>query len=332
MTNTSKLCPDLTLWKSHRKETSQDRVNRLDHICSIYDFSDRIFTYRPRASNRQDNSSQQRYCPTRICPLLVSKQAKVLTCFVQKVASTTIKRIFVRLAESTYPNRSAAQGESVVNLTAFHLTANDHLHRVSPIYIRRSKESFYFKAIFVRHPFVRLVSAFKDKAERGPEQEPFFYTQYWYPLLKRIYGEDQWNQSTRVTFVQFVEELLLQTDPYLYDEHWAPIWTRCDPCFVHYDFIGKLESSNSDFEAFKIHIDKQLLNETIWENQNSQFVSSEPSEPKNASNRESRTTESKYIETRRYLVQLKPESIIELYKRYYLDFELFGYSLEELFR
>ena len=253
----------------------------------------------------------------------------------KQVASTSIKQIFLKLSQTNESALNSTQAESqsqVTNLTTFHQNANEHLYRISPIYLRNLKESTYFKAIFVRHPFVRLVSAFKDKAERGPEQEPYFYAQYFNPLMNRIYGLNKWNQSTRITFGQFVEELLLPNDPCKYDEHWAPIWTRCEPCFVHYDFIGKLESS-VDFANFKQHInEQQLINQTIWENPNRHFGSVVPETSSDQpEERQCRSERFKYDETRRYLTQLKPESIIELYKLYYLDFELFGYTIDELF-
>lgn len=133
----------------------------------------------------------------------------------------------------------------------------------------------------------------------------------------------------KLSFKEFVDQYLLVTDPYIWDEHWAPIWTRCEPCFVKYNLIGKLETSERDFRLLNNAVSPAELSDQseveLWRNRNSKFGStSGASSPCNR-------LASKYAETRQYLAQLSPESIIELYKKFYLDFELFGYTLEELF-
>ncbi len=298
------------------------------------------------ANSSSGSPSPPRSCSTRNCPLLVDEQHQVLACFVQKVASTSLKEIFLRLFSSTKNETNATSLLETIsssnNLTTFHFAANEALLRVSPLHVRHSPQTAYYSALFVRHPFVRLVSAFKDKAERGPLLEPFFYEQYFTPLLRRLYGNESSSSSgadRRPTFSQFVDELLLKVeDPRLYDEHWAPVWSRCEPCFLRYDLVGKLESSAADFAAFKGHLartdaeERQLVNTTIWANFNSQFSTSKRlSGSGNEEETKCRREHFKYEETVRYLATLRPESIIELYRRYYLDFELFGYTVEELF-
>lgn len=366
----------MPFWRLHRQEKAEDRLKRLEQGCRRYDFSGRIFTFRSSATNRpsktEDEESEEdkeekgqketslyqqmtanssssspslpRSCSTRNCPLLVDEQHQVLACFVQKVASTSLKEIFLRLFTSSAKNETNATSlleTSSNNLTTFHFAANEALLRVSPLHVRHSPQTAYYSALFVRHPFVRLVSAFKDKAERGPLLEPFFYEQYFTPLLRRLYGNESNSSGNdlRPTFSQFVDELLLKVeDPRLYDEHWAPVWSRCEPCFLRYDLVGKLESSAADFAAFKGHLartdaeERQLVNTTIWANFNSQFSTSKRlSESGNEEETKCRREHFKYEETVRYLATLRPESIIELYRRYYLDFELFGYTVEELF-
>lgn len=332
-------------------------------MCNIYGFYDRIFTYWHRSSNRRQGiNGSRKFCSTLHCPLIVDDNYQTLTCFVQKVASTSMKQFFLYLADNPagQPNVSnwAVEGQSKIsNLTIFHQQANEELYRISPMYIHNIKDSSYFKTLFVRHPFVRLVSAFKDKAERAPEVEPYFYSQYWWPMLSKLAPtRTKESNPNRVTFREFVEELLLKTDPYQFDEHWAPIWTRCEPCYMHYDFIGKLENSHDDFKEFKYQINENLVNITIWENFNQQFsnnATETSNEKKNNNHSDIRATSDaasvvndhqkaedlkqcqlvryKYAETARYLAQLPIQTLMKLYKIYYLDFELFGYTLEELF-
>lgn len=365
----NRTCTANNFWHAHHHENNQARLKRLRWMCNIYGFYDRIFTYWHRSSNRRHGlNGGRKFCSTLHCPLIVDDNYQALTCFVQKVASTSLKQFFLYLADNPAAAGAAAAGQpnvsswaadaqpKVTNLTTFHQRANEELYRISPMFIHNIKDSSYFKALFVRHPFVRLVSAFKDKAERAPDQEPYFYAQYWTPMLARLAPATRTKDSnpSRVTFREFVDELLLKTDPYQYDEHWAPIWTRCEPCFMHYDFIGKLENSGDDFRDFKHQVNENLVNLTIWENLNQQFSdnatevvdkkdnnhnnnntqppSAVPDDQQSAEDsKQCQLVRYKYAETVRYLAQLSVESLMKLYKIYYLDFELFGYTLDELF-
>lgn len=326
--------------------------------CRKYNFDNKIFTKWHLATNRKIHSKHQsngnendhrndhKFCNTKNCPILVNVQHQLLTCFVQKIASTSIKQLYSYLfhhknsTNNNIINHGQQFLEPIKNLTAFHLKVNDQLYRISPAYLFRHKEySHFYKTLFVRHPFVRIVSAFKDKAERNQTEEQYFYEKYWNPLLDRLHGKER-DLNLKVTFKEFVEELLLKEDPYQYDEHWAPIWTRCEPCYLQYDFIGKLETGEEDFRRFKSKVNPELINMNIWENFNIQFGEQTAillNNNEKLSQKELKIKlrcqkqRSKYIETIRYLLQLTPKTLIELYKRYYLDFELFGYNIEELF-
>lgn len=347
-------------WNRHYRESFAKRRQRMIRTCKQYDFEDKIFTKWHLATNRKvrihskhltsngidnANETEHKFCNTKNCPLLVNLEHHLLTCFVQKIASTSIKQLYFYLFQhknETSDNHGQQFLEPIKNLTIFHLKVNDELYRISPAYLFRHKEySHFYKTLFVRHPFVRIVSAFKDKAERNETEEQYFYERYWNPLLDRLYGKQR-DSSLRVTFKEFVEELLLKEDPYQYDEHWAPIWTRCEPCYVDYDFIGKLETGEEDFRRFKSKVNSNLINMNIWENINVQFGEKllnnhNPDENDKLNGKELKIKlrcqkqRLKYIETIRYLLQLTPKTLIELYKRYYLDFELFGYNIEELF-
>lgn len=109
----------------------------------------------------------------------------------------------------------------------------------------------------------------------------------------------------RITFSEFVWYLThsLERD---FDEHWAPYWSRCDPCLVDYDFIGKMETAKHDFPyAFqKVGIDSS----------NDWWEGAEPT-PRSL--------------TKRYFSTVSEEAIRKLHQVYKLDFDLFGYSIDE---
>ncbi|KAF7492451.1 Carbohydrate sulfotransferase 14 [Sarcoptes scabiei] len=356
---------NLTEWLSDGINTENvyvKRRKRLDSVCRQYGFDNHIFTNWHLSSNRHfslplnrhyesrnktkdriDNSLEaHKFCDTRHCPLLVDSEHHLLTCFVQKIASTTIKHLYL-LSWLKRMNKSSQvelpQHFHFENLTEFHRKVNDEIYRISPNLLKHSPRNYFRTTIFVRHPFVRIVSAFKDKAERDRDQERYFYRNYWNPILDHLHGHQR-NRSLdneTITFKEFVEEILLKTDPYKYDEHWAPVWTRCEPCLVHYDFIGKLEESRRDFQTFRsMFNDNELERMDLWENSNLEYRSNQSqvnglSDELKQNLNDSQRKRLSYSETVSYLRQLSPKTIIDLYKRYYLDFELFGYTIDELF-
>ncbi len=103
----------------------------------------------------------------------------------------------------------------------------------------------YFKFMFIRHPLERVLSAYRDKVENISS-----YTHYWKQILE---GQAK-NQSTRISFVDFVTYLIRKRksvkyiDPLdrkeliyknntviqepLYNRHWDTESHLCMPCIV----------------------------------------------------------------------------------------------------
>lgn len=286
-------------------ETQSDRKQRLDHFCTQFGLKHRILSIWRKSSN--EYKGKHRYCSTKNCPILVDDKHKFMFCFVQKIASTSVKKLFSILRENN-TNESP-----IANITAFHMTANDELTRISPMFYSTNQNKQYLKAIFVRHPFIRLVSAFKDKAEKNRSEEPFFYAKYWDRVMRLERGQHSVDNQSRPLFSEFVK-LVLNSKIYELDEHWAPIWTRCEPCYVEYDIIGKLETPD-DWSLLQSRIRPPVKwKRTIWEN---------------TSHNKSRDTIRNEI--KQYFLQISAKQIIDLYKLYFLDFQLFGYSIEEIF-
>ncbi|XP_028047470.1 carbohydrate sulfotransferase 11 [Monomorium pharaonis] len=178
------------------------------------------------------------------------------------------------------------------------------------------------RLLVVRHPFERLLSAYRDKLENsvaGREHGTLhFYRKYGTKIVRRYRKvnftgprPDQVIRREGVpppagvepTFREFVD-YLIGTDLGSYgDDHWMPYYLFCTPCLVKYNIIAKVESLWRD-QVYAIN--KLGLQDKIkprWRHSNSYA---------NAS--------------RIYFSQLNRATVQRLYEKLRLDFELFDYS------
>ena len=121
---------------------------------------------------------------------------------------------------------------------------------------QRQKWETYFKFTFVREPFERILSAYKDK---------FVYPQFPRPMLE-LHGrailrtvrpnasQSALDKLDDITFREFVEYLVTKgsdkTTPVM-DWHWDNYVNICGMCAVNYDFIGHYETFDQDLADFK---------------------------------------------------------------------------------
>ena len=84
-----------------------------------------------------------------------------------------------------------------------------------------------------------------------------------------------------------------------------PYFERCDPCHIEYDFLGKLETADHDFDALLSVNGLSELKPRL--------------KHLNARN------ESRFVE--QFFIQLERNQIMALYRLYRFDFELFGYNI-----
>ncbi|XP_022660734.1 carbohydrate sulfotransferase 12-like [Varroa jacobsoni] len=275
---------------------SQDiRQKRVQNVCQRY--RERLYRphYRGLKSNFFPDTMRPRYCSTAECPLLVDIRHRFLFCFVQKVASTTVKALFL---ENSIGTDQLSRG----NVTQLHRVANDRIRRVGPQFYTKKKMKKFFKAIFVRHPFERLVSVYEDKVGQEPQKMTYFYDKYFKQFASRK------NITGTLSFSDFVD-YLIETPWAEFDEHWMPYFQRCEVCLVGYDFIGKLETASEDFDAM---LDNGLTDmKSKLRRLNSRYQNGR--------------LDFGRVET--YFIQLERNQIMALYRIYRFDFELFGYNI-----
>ncbi|XP_022059420.1 carbohydrate sulfotransferase 12-like isoform X1 [Acanthochromis polyacanthus] len=252
--------------------------------------------------------------------LIVDDTHQIIYCYVPKVACTNWKRVMVVLSQSLISPSSGkpytdpeAVPPDLVHNSSLHLTFAKFWRHYGSLsrHLMALKLQHYTKFLFVRDPFVRLISAFRNKFGKPNED---FYKQFGSVMLRR-YGNvsgslpetvaEAFAEGIKPTFHQFITYLL---DPEteresIFNEHWRQVYRLCHPCQVKYDFIGRLETLETDAE----HLLKLLEVDDLL-----RF-------PSGARNRTAASWE------RDWFAQIPITTRRKLYKLYEPDFELFGY-------
>ncbi|XP_062263771.1 carbohydrate sulfotransferase 12-like [Platichthys flesus] len=250
--------------------------------------------------------------------LIVDDRHGIIYCYVPKVACSNWKRIMIILSESLLrdgvPQRDPlAIPRDLVHNSSMHFTFNKFWKRYGKFarHLMKVKLKKYTKFLFVRDPFVRLISAYRNKFELRNED---FYRRFAQVMLRRYANQptppatvdEAFSVGLHPSFSHFIQYLLdPQTEKEMpFNEHWRQVYRLCHPCQIQYDFVGHLESAEEDAE----HLLRQLRVDNVVE-----F----PTSHRNltASSWEGDWFNAVPLEARR-----------ELYKLYEPDFRLFGYE------
>ncbi|MBE9143964.1 tetratricopeptide repeat protein [Planktothrix mougeotii] len=190
---------------------------------------------------------------------IVDRNYRFVYCPIPKVACSSFRKLAVELSET-------ANKEEVMSLPL------DQLHAYVKKYFTLSNYNYseackilegdeYFKFVFVRNPWHRLVSAYLDKFVK--RQPPAHYVR---DVIRAVYKRK--NQApdydNSITFKQFVEDYLMITPDEDLNEHWQP--QNCFLGNVNFDFIGKFENLAEDYQfiksKLKISLDLPWLNKS----------------------------------------------------------------------
>lgn len=233
--------------------------------------------------------------------IFVVDDYRLLFCYVPKVACTNWKRLLLIL--KGVPDMTDTKDHMRI-----HISADANLPTLSSFPFEKAmfRLQNYTKVMFVREPFTRLLSAYRDKLEKTGRIDSSRFRRDWGAKMKNIHVAA--GTEFDVTFYDFASYL---ADPKnllnkYEDEHWSPIFSLCQPCAVKYDFIGKMENLQRDTlyaltKVVQSNIDLKLLNSTNF-------------------------TNSSNVELlQKYFSRIPVQTVRDLYKKYRPDFELFDY-------
>ncbi|XP_020895323.2 carbohydrate sulfotransferase 11-like [Exaiptasia diaphana] len=238
--------------------------------------------------------------------IIVSDKHNLLYCYIPKVACSNWKRVLMVLngdaADPYQPKIADLHNRSHGLFRYLHEYPSDEI-----VY----RLNTYYKFLFVRHPFERLVSAYRNK----------FIDSYNLTLFKKMYGRRIIRHFRRnpdptslrtgegVSFSEFVK-YLLKSDPEYMDQHWKQYDMLCHPCLISYDYIGHFEN---------LLPEANTLLKTLQVDDVTAF-------PGNMS---SKYKKSSLNLAKQYFKKITREQSEELYNLYRHDFNMFGYSSEE---
>ncbi|XP_072480433.1 carbohydrate sulfotransferase 14 [Notamacropus eugenii] len=231
--------------------------------------------------------------------ILVSDRYHFLYCYVPKVACSNWKRVLKVLA--------GALDSVDVRLKMDHRSDLVFLADLRPEEIRYRLQH-YFKFLFVREPMERLLSAYRNKFGEIREYQQRYGTE----IVRRYrVGAGPSPAGDDVTFPEFLR-YLVDEEPERMNEHWMPVYQLCQPCAVHYDFVGFYE---------RLEADANQVLEWVRAPPTVRFPSRQawyrPASP----------------ESLHYHLCNTPRALLqELLPKYILDFSLFAYPLPNVTR
>ncbi|XP_001603452.1 carbohydrate sulfotransferase 11 [Nasonia vitripennis] len=245
--------------------------------------------------------------PAEFRNLLVDEKHKLLYCYVPKVACTNWKRVLM-IATGKW------KGNSPMEIPADLAHASGTFLRLSNFTIPEIEEKLaaYNKLIVVRHPFERLLSAYRNKFEAKRERSSaYFQSRFGRKIIKKFRPnatKESLLKGDDVTFGEFVDFVTKSNEYGTRNEHWNSISELCHPCLVNYNLISKYETLVEDATEILERIDVDSIPFPVRP-QNSQPTS---------------TILDKYYSS---LTLSQLRDLAELYRS---DLYLFDYSLEQI--
>ncbi|XP_078369069.1 carbohydrate sulfotransferase 11-like [Oculina patagonica] len=171
--------------------------------------------------------------------LIVSEKYKLVYCSVPKVACTVWKRVLADLEGINVTKSIHDEIKGKLRLLSNYTTED-----------RKNILKTYKKFMFVRDPFERLLSAYRNcfwgKFKRNHDGWKFYRRGIRDVLAKRS-GLAIDVHADNTTFEQFATYLVLRwREGGLFQVHWREQHKLCHPCHIQFDYVGHYETLVND--------------------------------------------------------------------------------------
>ncbi|XP_077868876.1 carbohydrate sulfotransferase 8-like [Saccoglossus kowalevskii] len=234
--------------------------------------------------------------PNKNSKLVIIDKYHFLYCEIAKIGCTSWKRVLLVLL-GVIDNI-----DSALDVDKMHYIDYPSISLMEP---KKNYTSF----LFVRHPFKRILSAYRDKFLEPVSVAFQRIARQIVSIYRANASVTDKNSGTDVSFPEFVKFLLnLKSN---LNPHWNFQHTRCAVCERSYDFIGHFENIVEE-SNYLLHL--LGINTTVFPEHEYSFHVTNISE------------NNIYL---KYFSQVPREDILKLYEFYRMDFELFGYSFPQ---
>ena len=224
--------------------------------------------------------------------ILIDDDNKIIYCAVPKTASTAIKGTLIRSR-----NNSGIKITPSVHSRRMWKDLSKYNTATLPQHLMT-----HFRFLFVRDPFHRLLSGYRDKFF-GKNK---YYTNVLRRMIVRAFRpqevEEVGTETNNVTFAEFLKFILSYSNPLTRDAHWRQAHQLCFPCAFEFDLIGHYETLEEDaaYLLKKAGLDDRVTFPPVRSSQaSSDFMT--------------------------YYSQVPREVISRLGEAFRSDFEMFGY-------
>ena len=169
-----------------------------------------------------------------------------------------------------------------------------------------------------RNPFSRLYAAWSDKfnfkSSFLKQEKPIERLKWIYDAVEELEEENFTKPPGYVnSFDAFAKYISISTTA-TQNHHWRSLYWSCRPCHMKYEYITQIENaeaeSNFVFEALK-------------------FNTHLPADHSSSSLKSKVKTKKKLTTSERY-ASIPIKTMIDIYRQYYLDFVVFGFSADSV--
>ena len=262
---------------------------------------------------------------------LVDDHRELLFCVIPKAACTNVIKTMavsqdMRFIDDSYKKsdskRNLTEREAMIENIAKRPTMKSHNRKfyqsVGMDYLTYTprqelfhKFSTYKKFMVVRNPYTRILSAFRDKFEKGYDR---VYRRNYGIKIGKTYRMFYYGKGDDITFNEFVKYIIdtWKKNSGDLERHWRPYFDLCHPCIIHYDLIAKKENLTEEFKPFFLWFENNSFDSVL------------------AAKHGPKTDSSSILTVQKYYDSVDKNLIPLLAKVYDIDFKLFGYDNDRI--